>query len=271
MRYAGEPEQNTALEVLEEAASMRRQDGVSQIIDHGFPSRCSAVGNLGLRNLDGQQGSDGLLEIAVSVCGLIWGRPATAVDNGGLRGIDAVQLNSAADVFQFARTQVAENDRKLVRHIFPHRCGHDDLAGRCKLMDARGDVHPIADQPVAIDDDVFDVDPDAQRQLDCFGFLPPLLGSPLYFERPIHRRHRARKFHQHRVTRNLEQPTAVLADRGLDDIGLERLPRAQRCHVALLDQARPASHIRERERRQTPRSFRHLGDPPQPDSAAQHV
>ena len=148
--------------------------------------------------------------IAASVCGIAHlgaGPGAAASTTAGLRGIvrtagfgrlmflssaHAESVNAIGSLFAtYSRTAA-------VTMISP---------GAAKLMDARRYVHPVADQPVAIDDDVFDIDPDAQSSAvivsdSCHRFL----GSPLYFERPTHRRDRARKFHQHRVTRNLEQP-----------------------------------------------------------------
>jgi hypothetical protein len=154
-----------------------------------------------------------------------------------LRGIYAIKLDPAADVLEPAHAKIREFHGQLVRYIFPHRRRNDDFAGRAKLMDPCRNIDSIADQSVAIDDNVLHIDSEAQRQPDGSFFLPWFSAPPLHLERPAHCSDRARKFHQHRVAGNLEQSAPVLTDGRLKEIRLQRLPGAQRLDVALLDQA----------------------------------
>src|SRR6185436_6742959 len=110
-------EQDPSIEVLEQAAAVQREDARGEVVDHGFPSRESAAvgAYIGLRQFDGEERADRLFGIAVAVSGLM--RPGLALCTGRgfgagrLRGLDAVELDAAADVLQPAHAQVAENDR----------------------------------------------------------------------------------------------------------------------------------------------------------------
>jgi hypothetical protein len=138
-------------------------------------------------------------------------------------------------MLQLLFAQVGERDRHFVPDVIAHGAGDHDLAGRCQLVDAGGDVDAVADQPIIVDDDVFHVDPDPEGQPDAARRLRSLLGHrALRIDRPGDGGNRAPELDENGVTGDLEHASAVLDQLRLDDIGAKRLPGTERMDVVLL-------------------------------------
>ena len=72
--------------------------------------------------------------------------------------------------FNSCSPRVLEHEVELVADIFAHRARHRDPAGLGDAFDPRRDIDPVAENVVALDDHVAEIDADAE--LD-----PPVLGN----------------------------------------------------------------------------------------------
>ena len=100
-----------------------------------------------------------------------------------------------------------------------HRVRHADAAGGRLLLQARGDVDAVAKNVVILDDDVAEVDADAE--LDALlgrdvGIAPRHAGLDL--DGALHGLDDALELDQHAVAGGLDQPAVVLGDRRIDQL-----------------------------------------------------
>ena len=86
-------------------------------------------------------------------------------------------------------------------------------------------------------------------------------GPALQIECPSHRVDGAREFHEHRVACKVHEPTPMLPDLRFDQVGAQGIPGAQRSELVRLNEARPASDIREGHRGEASRNAFHVTCP----------
>ncbi len=84
------------------------------------------------------------------------------LDRGGGARPHPVSQDRFADVLERLLAEKFEGDRQLVADRSPHRIGHADAAGFGQAFEAVGDVDVVAEDLVAIDDDLAEVDADAK-------------------------------------------------------------------------------------------------------------
>jgi hypothetical protein len=106
------------------------------------------------------------------------------------------------------------------------------------------DVDAITKDVMAIDDDVADIDPDAELE----PFLGPLgrialRHAALYLDRTAHRLHDARKLDKHAIAGGFDDATTMLADLWIDQGAPARLESGQGAFLVLPHQTRVTRHV----------------------------
>jgi hypothetical protein len=82
---------------------------------------------------------------------------------------DAIDAHWPLDVIEALLPAIDEVGRHLALHLPPGVLGNRDTAGFGDALDTSRDIHAIAKNVVALDDDVADVD--ANSELDRIGFM----------------------------------------------------------------------------------------------------
>ena len=175
--------------------------------------------------------------------------------------LDAVDANRPADVLELAFAEVAETDRDAVMHVLPDRFGDDNVPGRAQLMNARRDVHTVADEPPLVDEDVADIDADAQPELASRGFDARLGRLALQVERPAHRIHRAGELHEYGITCEVDESTRMFADLRFDQSGAQCVPGAHSFELVRFNEMGPTCDIGKGHCGEAPRNACHLTRP----------
>jgi hypothetical protein len=134
------------------------------------------------------------------------------------------------DILDLLLTQIIEFDRKLVADLVVDSARDAKPARLTKRLQPRGDVHAVAENVARVDDDVTDIDANAKRKPLLFwhrlvaGRVPAL-----HRDRARDGFHGAREFHEHAVTRRLDDATAPGGDFRVDQFlaaGLQCSKRA---------------------------------------------
>ena len=174
-----------------------------------------------------------------------------------LHASDHKHLHRSLDVLQLDLALVHEAKIELVAHLLMHRACDGDATGLRDALDTRRDIHAVAHQVVALDHDVADMNADAQRQAaSVVGFLYRLGAA--------HRLNSAGELDQEAVTHGLEQPSSVLGDLGLDDLGAQCFELRQRSGLVAAHELRVADHIGYQDRGKAA-LFGHSGSPASED------
>jgi hypothetical protein len=79
-----------------------------------------------------------------------------------------IHVDRALDVLEGALAKVGEADRYLVLHLLARRSGNADSAGFRQRFQPSRDVHAVAIDVIAFDDDVADIDADAENDAAFF-------------------------------------------------------------------------------------------------------
>ena len=172
------------------------------------------------------------------------GRAAAGIGGRLFAQQNAIDPHRLADVLNRLRAHVGELDLDLAGHVIEHGAGHADAAGRGQDLQARGDVDAVAVDVGALDDDVAQVDADAQpdtplvRQLG----LARRHGA-LNLDGAVHRLDDARELGQQAVAHELDDAALALRDLGLHQLLAERLQALQRPGLVLAHEAGIADHV----------------------------
>ena len=127
-----------------------------------------------------------------------------------------------------------------------------DPAGLGERFEPRGDIDAVAEDVVVLDDDVAEVDADAEVDALVGGDIGVALGHPaLHRDGAAHRIDHAGEFDQHAVAGRLDDPPAMVSDRGIDQLAAQCLQRSQRAFLVHPDQPRIARDIGGKDRGET--------------------
>ena len=114
---------------------------------------------------------------------------------------------------------LVERGVETVAHIVMHAARYANAPRGCDLLQASGDVYAVAEDVVAFDNDVADVDADAEGNAPILSYPGGAVGHRrLHFDGASHRIDYARELQQQAVARGLHDAAAVSADRGIDDL-----------------------------------------------------
>ena len=150
---------------------------------------------------------------------------------------------------QVLLAQVFEGDIHLTRSVFLHAGRDADLTGRSQTLEPGRDVDAIAEDVLVLDD-VAHIDPDPRMDLQIGGNRGvPLAHSGLHLGRAAQRIDNRGKFNQEPVAGRLYDPAPMVGDLAIEQIGADRLEKAERTLFIGADQARVTGNIRRRDGR----------------------
>src|SRR5262249_2404187 len=119
-----------------------------------------------------------------------------------------------------------------------------DSAGLGQRLQTGCEVDAIAIKVAALDDDVTEIDADAQHDALVVRLADPGLGHPfLQLDGAANRIDRAGELDQHAVTHHLDNPTVVSRDKRTQNVASTNFERRQRADLVLLHKAAVANDI----------------------------
>jgi hypothetical protein len=170
-------------------------------------------------------------------------------DVGGGRArrgpVDREGAHRPTDVFEPLLAEIAKGEVELTGGILLHPGRDADAAGFGERLEAGGDVDAVAEDVAVLDDDVPDVDADAE--FDVLAGSEPGVAfghPPLDFGRAAQRVDDAAELDQEAVADGLDDPAVMRGDSRVDQFGADRLQAFERALLVGADQARVAGHIR---------------------------
>ena len=118
---------------------------------------------------------------------------------------DAKHPDRPLDVLQRLLAHVFEGKVEPIADVVAHRAGDGDAAGRGDAFQPRRHIHAVAENVVALDDDVADIDADAELNAAAFRNISVALAHlALDFGGAGNRIHHARELDQHAVAGQLD-------------------------------------------------------------------
>ncbi len=123
--------------------------------------------------------------------------------------------------------------------------GQADAADLGELLDARGDVDAVAEDVAILENDVAEIDADAEFYAPVggdVGIAPP--HAVLDLDRRAHGVGDALKLDQHAVTRRLDDAAAVLVDHRIDQLDAMGAQPRERAAFVQLHEPAVADHVR---------------------------
>ena len=145
---------------------------------------------------------------------------------------------------------VAKGQVELVPDLIVDRAGNGDAAGCGECLDARRDVDPVAEDVLAVDDHVADVDADPKLEPPVgrqYGVA--LREGPLDLDGSVQGADHARKVAEHAVAGGADDPTLVPGDRLGDHAPIGREGRV-RAGFVRSGQPTVAVHVGGQDRRE---------------------
>src|SRR5215813_1652408 len=157
--------------------------------------------------------------------------------------MQAIYAHRPRDVLDGVLTAELERERELALDLIVRGARDADPAGLGQAFETRGDVHAVAIQPLALDDDIAQIDPDAKPHLPRGrqrGVARP--ERTLNLDGGLDGVHDAGEVGQDVVTRGVDDPSALTGDRGADDLAILR-ECADRCQLVLAHETAIAGHV----------------------------
>ncbi len=148
------------------------------------------------------------------------------------------------DVLDLMIAAVFERDVQLALRLLMGVVRNGDPAGRRQPLEARGDVHAVAQYIVTIDHDIANIDADAIEDALIIGQTGfPLAHRPLDIHRTFDRVDRAGEFHQHAIAGGFHDPPLVSGDFRVDQVCSMGALTRNRAGFIDLHMSRVADHI----------------------------
>jgi len=144
-------------------------------------------------------------------------RPGGALHRG--IGHHPIGPHRPRDVLDLLLAHVLEGDFKLVAHLVAHHPADAEPARLGERFEPCGDIDPVAKNIVLVDDNVAEVDPDAEFDAPVRRHIGVALGHlPLDFDGTPHRVDDALKLDQQPVAGGLDDAAAMLANLWVDEL-----------------------------------------------------
>jgi len=156
--------------------------------------------------------------------------------------------NGTSDVLDSLLAAINELDVELAVDLLANAGGHANAARLRQCFEARSDVDAVPGNIVAVDDDVAEVDADAEFD-SLVGSLRLVVGAhqALHLDRAAERRVRAAEFEQHPVTGGLDDPAAMFGDFGIDDALANFSQPRERSSVITFHVPAEADHVSDED------------------------
>ena len=157
---------------------------------------------------------------------------------------DRVDPDRARDVLELLIAHVLERRVELAAHLPVGVVGDADAAGLGDAFEARGDVDAVAENVAVLDDDVADVDADAELDALVLRHAGVALGhAALDRDRAAHGVDDAGELDQDAVAGGLDDAAGMLGDLGIDQLAAMRLEARQRAFLVVADQPAVAGDV----------------------------
>ena len=159
--------------------------------------------------------------------------------------------NRPHDVLDLLLADVVKANIETAMHLLAHRRRHADSAGLGQRFQTRRHVDTVARDVGAVDDDVADVDADAELDALVGRFrLIICVHCPLHVDCAVERRIRAGEFEQHPVAGGLDHPATVFGNLRIDDAFADLAQPRKRPSIIALHVSAEADYISDEDRRQ---------------------
>src|SRR6516164_6004325 len=165
---------------------------------------------------------------------------------------DPPHMHRPSNVLQRLFAQILEGEVELVAHLITHHPADADPARLGQRFQPRRDIDAVAINIVVVEDDVAEIDPDAELDAPRLPDLGVALGHPLLqLDRTAHRVDDAGKLDQQPVAGGLDDTPPMLFDLGIRDLTADRLQRGERPFLVRPHQPRIAGDIGGKDRGET--------------------
>ena len=156
----------------------------------------------------------------------------------------AIDAHWLRNVFELLLAHVAYIERELALDLVVGIFGKADRAGPGERLHASGNVDAIAIDIALVDDDVTDVDADAEFDPPIFGNCSvALCHGALDFHGATNGIDRARKFDKSTVTCGLDDTAAMFRNLGIDKFAAVSFERCEGTFLIIAHQAAVAGNI----------------------------
>ena len=155
-----------------------------------------------------------------------------------------IDLHWPVDVLQRLLACILEGEVEPVADIVAHRAGHGDAARPGDALDARRDVDAVAIDVVVLEDDVAEMDADAEFDAPVLRHVDIALAHPaLDLGGTGDGVHHARELDQHAVAGDLDDAALMLGDLGVRHLAAVRLERCERPSLVEAHEPAVADHV----------------------------
>src|SRR5215471_10794621 len=165
----------------------------------------------------------------------------------------AIDPHRPGDVLDLLLAHVLERNGELVAHLIAYHPADADAARFSQGLKARCDVDTVAEDVVVVDDDVAEIDPDAEIDAP-FGLHAGIACGhlALHLDRATNRIDHAHKLAKQTVARCVDDAAAVLPDLGVGNLSPQRLQRSERAFFVRPHEARVARDVGRQDRCEAP-------------------
>ena len=161
----------------------------------------------------------------------------------------AINPNRPRDVLDVALAEELDGAADPALEVVVGGAGERDAARLAQLLQARGDIHPIAvDVPARFTDDVAQIDADPEADALLLGHARlAVRHAVLDRDGAGHRIDDAVELAQRAVAHEVDDAAVVLGDKRLDELPAVRLEARERAGLVRLNQPRVADHVRRQD------------------------
>ncbi|HEX4193877.1 MAG TPA: hypothetical protein VHY80_12295 [Stellaceae bacterium] len=153
-------------------------------------------------------------------------------------------MNRASDVLDLSFAPVLESDIEFVAHLVAHDPADADPTGLGQGFEARSDIDAIAKDVVVVDNDVADIDADAELDAALGRHSDITLGHlALHLYCAAHRIHDAGKLDEQPIAHSLDEAPMMFLDFGISELAAQLFQRGERPLLIGAHQARVADYI----------------------------
>jgi hypothetical protein len=162
--------------------------------------------------------------------------------------MEAIDAYRPGDVLHGLLTAELERERKFALDLIVGRAGKADVAAGGQTFQTGGDIHAVAVEPLALDDDVTEIDADSKPHLPGRRQIGVArLKRALNVDGTLDGVDDADKVRQDVVARRVHDAPAVAGDRGADDLAILR-ERADGPQLVLTHETAVAFHVSAQNR-----------------------
>src|SRR5271169_1480388 len=172
-------------------------------------------------------------------------------DGGDRVSSDAEYAHGTGDVLDVLLAEIGERQIELVTHLVARGARHGDAAGLADRFEAGRDIDAVPEYVVSVDDDVADIDANAQQERRSLGgWRAAPAQVALDADGAGDRVDRARELGEQAVAGGLDDASPVAGYSRIDAVGPQGLEGAQRADLVFSHEAAVADHVGGQDRRE---------------------